>query len=672
MRIPGRAAGLPIFFMCATFAFNSSGAYALETLPSFNVDLSESSISGVSAGGFMAGQFHVAYSDTIKGVGIIAGGPFNCAQGNLSQATTQAGGYGWCMENPQLAPANFVQQLYKDAQTLEAQGAIDDLSNLKDDKVYILHGTLDITVDPAVGAWTKPWYEMAGVPSSNIDYVTYPTGHTYPTDSWGNPCEFDTEPPWVSNCGYDTAGETLEYIYGSLNPKKSFGDLDGRYIEFDQSEFVEPAANSMQPKGVAYVPKSCDEGEECRVHVFFHGCEQIYDSVPADRVGDNSSYDGQGVWGKPYPQVGDTMWTKTGLNEWADTNNFIILYPQVDKAYSPFNPKGCWDWWGYISTAGKYDYATKNGPQMKAVMGMMERLAAGWTGDNGSDNGNSDGSDDNNSDGGSDSSGNSGSDSCPTMTGVVNPDLVDAGLAEKRSIYYYTTGDDVLVWAYRNDEYTVYIGSDGKGYMNDPMNCGSSDGGNDGSDDGSNDGSQDGDDDVVTDVTAPDSVTGLKQTGATETSITLEWDANTAQDLDGYMVYMSVTQEWNWIPLNSWLLKRESYTVVTLNPGQKFYFAVTAVDKSGNESAIKVAKAASTLSESDPEPDEGDDDPQPGNQGDGDSDSGDGDDDNETGSEQDESNTDSDDPELVISTGGGSTGFFLLLALPLLIRFRRK
>jgi hypothetical protein len=36
-----------------------------------------------------------------------------------------------------------------------------------------------------------------------------------------------------------------------------------------------------------------------------------------------------------------------------------------------YNPKGCWDWWGYSAV----DYATRNGPQMVAVRKMISRLA---------------------------------------------------------------------------------------------------------------------------------------------------------------------------------------------------------------------------------------------------------------------------------------------------------
>jgi hypothetical protein len=36
----------------------------------------------------------------------------------------------------------------------------------------------------------------------------------------------------------------------------------------------------------------------------------------------------------------------------------------------PYNPKGCWDWWGYSGS----QYAYKSAPQMKAIMAMVQRL----------------------------------------------------------------------------------------------------------------------------------------------------------------------------------------------------------------------------------------------------------------------------------------------------------
>ena len=53
------------------------------TLSEMNIDPSGVSVSGLSAGAFMAVQMHVAYSSTINGSAIFAGGPFYCAQDSL-------------------------------------------------------------------------------------------------------------------------------------------------------------------------------------------------------------------------------------------------------------------------------------------------------------------------------------------------------------------------------------------------------------------------------------------------------------------------------------------------------------------------------------------------------------------------------------------------------------
>ena len=57
-------------------------------LPSFDVDTGETSVSGLSSGGYMAVQFEVAFSSSVKGAGVIAGGPYFCAQGDVIRATT--------------------------------------------------------------------------------------------------------------------------------------------------------------------------------------------------------------------------------------------------------------------------------------------------------------------------------------------------------------------------------------------------------------------------------------------------------------------------------------------------------------------------------------------------------------------------------------------------------
>jgi hypothetical protein len=55
----------------------------------------------------------------------------------------------------------------------------------------------------------------------------------------------------------------------------------------------------------------------------------------------------------------------------------IVLYPQAQASDPiPFNPKGCWDFWGYSSPdRSDPNFYSKQAPQIAAVMGMLERLA---------------------------------------------------------------------------------------------------------------------------------------------------------------------------------------------------------------------------------------------------------------------------------------------------------
>ena len=56
-------------------------------LPALSINPAEVSVSGISSGGYMAVQLHVAYSNTFhKGIGVVAGGPFYCAEGSVLNA----------------------------------------------------------------------------------------------------------------------------------------------------------------------------------------------------------------------------------------------------------------------------------------------------------------------------------------------------------------------------------------------------------------------------------------------------------------------------------------------------------------------------------------------------------------------------------------------------------
>jgi hypothetical protein len=48
----------------------------------------------------------------------------------------------------------------------------------------------------------------------------------------------------------------------------------------------------------------------------------------------------------------------------------VILYPQAISAVIPYNPEGCWDWWGY----GGPNFAVRSAPQMVTIMNMVAAL----------------------------------------------------------------------------------------------------------------------------------------------------------------------------------------------------------------------------------------------------------------------------------------------------------
>jgi hypothetical protein len=242
-------------------------------------------------------------------------------------------------------------KLYAKAQEFAEKGWIDDVSNLKDDRVYIFTGSSDKVVTTKVVERTVKFYQLAGLPAENIKYVkNINAGHSIITDNDDDvPCS-ETKPPFINDCDFIQSHDILRHIYGDLKPPAK--TLSGRIIKFDQSEFVPTDSASMSKEAYVYVPASCDK-EKCKVHIAIHGCKQ-----------------GAAV-------IKDKYYSTTGYNELADTNNIIVLYPQVEPfASTPTNPEGCWDFWGYSSPDPvNPNFYKKESPQMTAIWKMLQRLA---------------------------------------------------------------------------------------------------------------------------------------------------------------------------------------------------------------------------------------------------------------------------------------------------------
>jgi hypothetical protein len=318
---------------CAAALFSFALSAHCAPLPQLVIDPAETTVSGLSSGGFMAVQLHVAFSATFKkGAGVIAGGPFYCAEGSVLNAT------GRCMAHNSSIP---VASLVNTTNSWAASGFVDPVANLANSKVYLFSGSLDSAVTPPVMNDLKTYYQSF-VPAANIVYRSdIAAEHSMVTDDYGSACSTKT-PPYINDCNFDLAGALLQQLYGPLNPRNN-GTLAGNYTEYDQTAFI--SGHGMAGTGWVYVPQACAAGTRCRLHLVLHGCKQ------------NTA------------DVGQQYVRSTGYNRWADTNNIVMLYPQTGAGAT----NSCWDWWGYDSA----NYSKKSGPQMAAVKAMVDRVSSG-------------------------------------------------------------------------------------------------------------------------------------------------------------------------------------------------------------------------------------------------------------------------------------------------------
>jgi len=331
-------------FAASFLTFLSGTTLAAEPLRGHGADTATFTVSGVSSGGYMAVQMHVAHSSRVQGAAALAAGPYYCAQGSLWTATQGCMSPGWFTPLPDLGV------LKAHAERFEREKRIDPLANLAQARVWLFSGTQDRIVTPAVVDALSGFYAHYKV--SPLVVRDKPAGHAMVTEEAGAACGA-TEPPFINDCDYDAAGALLRHLLGSLSPGAS--KPQGRLLAFDQNDFANAHSISMGDTGYAYVPLTC-ETARCRVHVAFHGCRQ--------------GVEGEGERVMRAPRA--TFVRDAGYNRWADTNRLIVLYPQaVARYWWVYNPRGCWDWWGYTGSG----YATKEGGQIRAVMAMIDRLS---------------------------------------------------------------------------------------------------------------------------------------------------------------------------------------------------------------------------------------------------------------------------------------------------------
>jgi poly(3-hydroxybutyrate) depolymerase len=431
------------------------GPCAAQQLGSYQIRQDRIFVAGISSGGYMAVQMHVAFSHLFKGAAIYAGGPYYCAENSLTTALNT------CLTN---VPAVNLSALESTTASWASQGLIDPVADLKGQPVYLWSGSADTTVrqplmdalksyyenfqasvfqyDNAFNAqhgWESPYgplsCQQARTPymikCSGMDqtasgvaggFTGLPSFGSTGLPSFGStglPSFGSTGLPSLDSSGlsslgqgstglsslgqgstglsslgqgstglsaldqgstglgstglgstglgstglgstglgstglspfgpYDSEKVWLTHWFGNLNPKNE-GTPHGSMIAFDQNGFApggNAAAISMDQTGHAFVPAECANGEQCGLILALHGCQQY-----------------QGA-------IGSAFIDDAGINQWADTNHIVVLYPQTIPT-NVSNPQGCWDWWGYLNA----NYAQKSGPQMQALYAMVTRVS---------------------------------------------------------------------------------------------------------------------------------------------------------------------------------------------------------------------------------------------------------------------------------------------------------
>ncbi|MCT4351923.1 poly(3-hydroxybutyrate) depolymerase [Streptomyces sp. Je 1-79] len=345
-RGPRRLTALLLFAAAALFPTATPAAAAAPApvpgeLRPYDVDAVYSS--GISSGGYMATQLHVAYSGTFDGSAVFASGPYNCAQNMLATALNA------CMNTVQDLQ---LAQLEQTTRNWSAQGFVDPVANLSGDPVYVFSGSGDSTVKRPVADALADYYGRFG---ARVQYNrSTAAGHAWISPLGPNSCTV-TQSPFINNCGFDAERDLLGHLLGSVAaPSTTPG---GTLIRFDQNAYApggSAAALSLDDNGFVYVPKSCSDGATCSLMVALHGCKQGYG----------------------YQGFGTQFVDKAYLNEYADTNDMIVLYPQAEATTTLENPNGCWNWWGY---QGDSAYARHGGRQIETIMGMVEALRGSGT-----------------------------------------------------------------------------------------------------------------------------------------------------------------------------------------------------------------------------------------------------------------------------------------------------
>ncbi len=305
---------------------------------------------------------------------------------------------GICMQNPQKA---VIPQL----KPLQEKNWIDPIENIAAQKVFVYHGTRDSIVNPAMQNKIVEFYQRYNTPKENIKTANVVGGHNFPTNKKDlNDCLAQTI-PYLSSCDYNLASEMIQFLIPSAQPGGQFNqnhlyivdqtlDHKNNFKDFTIEKAFQPNY-SIGAYGYLYATDQClNNPTRCQLHVALHGCEMSdsYDpsfdllyqkQVQKTQIVRMRSEKEKTLFDFNFKQLptieqkglswGNLKFAmSSGYAEMAETNNLMILFPQTwitEKNY-PYNPKGCWDWFGFTGS----NYASKEGQETKWLMDYIRAI----------------------------------------------------------------------------------------------------------------------------------------------------------------------------------------------------------------------------------------------------------------------------------------------------------
>lgn len=279
---------------------------------------------------------------------------------------------------------------------------IDPLHHMKEQKVFIFQGKNDSVLNYKMQDKMKEYYLSNGVSENKIEVLTGEGSHNFPTDRTdGIKCESE-EVPYVSSCGLNVAGNLLDHLLdgnlvrGAFNKEHIYlvdqtNLLNKDKTDVPENEWIQPG-ESLAPYGYLYAGEKCLKNPgSCRLHVALHGCkmsDSYQESFQEQYQKQVNTYKILNMRTKKdwrffsvLPAIEDKVnqygllkfVLDSGYIEYAEENDLMILFPQTwisEKNY-PYNPKGCWDWFGWTGD----QYATKKGAESKWLMSFIRAIA---------------------------------------------------------------------------------------------------------------------------------------------------------------------------------------------------------------------------------------------------------------------------------------------------------